>query len=292
MHLLRNSYRCASQKKQQTLDHDITTQNSDALKSNGSKTGEVSDIPECWSINQFKSFKQQYDGLILHDEKLGCDYCGRFALTSVDTKGIHLSMDRAHCRIVVSGKNKQIQQASLKKKMNLHFSSQAHHICVNWLQDCSNNILKCIDNLYKKHMDFTIKVFNTVYSLAKRSRPFCDIEHEIELQIENGVDMGVGIHSRKTAVKIVDHIATQIRKELFTKIIEKSLKICIIIIDEASTLSSKPVIVIFVKIEDCNFSPMIFLDLVELGGQGAEEIYSCLLNSLHLVGFDKKIFEK
>ena len=33
---------------------------------------------------------------------------------------------------------------------------------------------------------------------------------------------------------------------------------------------------------------MIFLDLVELGGQGAEEIYTCLLNSLHLVGFDKE----
>ena len=99
--------------------------------------------------------------------------------------------------------------------------------------------------------------------------------------------MGVGLYSRKAAVKIIDHIATQIRKELFTKIIEKSLKICIII-DEASTAPSKPVVVIFVKIEDCNFSPMIFLDLVELGGQGAEEIYTCLLNSLHLVGFDKE----
>ena len=49
---------CASQNNQQTLDHDITTQDSDALKSNGSKTSEVSNLPECWSINQFKSFKK------------------------------------------------------------------------------------------------------------------------------------------------------------------------------------------------------------------------------------------
>ena len=171
--------------------------------------------------------------------------------------------------------------------MNLHFSSQVNHDCVKQLKDCSNDMVKCIDNLNEKHMDSTIKVFNTMYSLAKRNRPFCDIEHEIELQIKHGVDMGVGLHSRKTAVKIVDHIATQIRKELFSKIIEKSLKICIII-DEASTVSSKPVLVIFIKIEDCNISPTIFLDLVELGGQGAEEIYTCLLNSLHLVGFDKE----
>ena len=269
------------------MDHNITTQDSDALKSNGSKTNEVSDLPECWSINQLKSFKQKYDGLIFRDKKLGCDYCGRFASTSVHTKGLHLSMEWANCRIVASGKNKEVQQASLRKKMNLHFSSQVHHVCVKQLKDCSNNMVKCIDNLNEKHMDSTIKVFNTVYSFAKRSRPFCDIEHEIELQIKNGVDMGVGLHSRKTAVKIVDHVATQTRKELFSKIIEKSLKICIII-DEASTVSSKPVIVIFIKIEECNISPMIFLDLVELGGQVAEEIYTCLLNSLHLVGFDKE----
>ena len=60
-----------------------TTQDSDALKSNGSKTSAVSNLPECWSINQFKSFKQKYDGLMVHEKKLGCDYCGRFASTSV-----------------------------------------------------------------------------------------------------------------------------------------------------------------------------------------------------------------
>ena len=51
--------------------------------------------------------------------------------------------------------------------------------------------------------------------------------------------MGVGLHSRKIVVKIVDHIATQIRKELFTKILEKSLKICVIF-DETSTVSRLP----------------------------------------------------
>ena len=55
---------CATQNRQQTFDHDITTKNSDALKINGSKMDEVSAIPECWSINQFKNFKEKYDGLI------------------------------------------------------------------------------------------------------------------------------------------------------------------------------------------------------------------------------------
>ena len=37
--------------------------------------------------------------------------------------------------------------------------------------------------------------------------------------------LGVGFHSRKTAVKIVDHIAKDIKNEIFTKIIEQNLKI-------------------------------------------------------------------
>ena len=80
--------------------------------------------------------------------------------------------------------------------------------------------------------------------------------------------MGVELHSRKTAVKIVDHIATQIRKELFTKIVEKSLKICTII-DEASTVSIKPVIVIFVKIKDCKFFSNGFFGCDLIGRTGS-----------------------
>ena len=97
-------------------------------------------------------------------------------------------MEWVNCKIVASGKNEKVQQASLRKKINLHFSSQAHHICIKQLQDCPN-IIKCIDNLNKNYIDSTIKVFNTVYSLAKRTCPFSNIEDEIELQIKNGVDM-------------------------------------------------------------------------------------------------------
>ena len=72
------------------------------------------------------------------------------------------------------------------------------------------------------HVDFLIQY--TVWQ--SEAGHFSDIEDEIELQIKNGADMGVGLHSRKTAVKIVDHIAKGIRNELFTKIIEQNKKIC------------------------------------------------------------------
>ena len=96
----------------------------------------------------------------------------------------------------------------------------------------------------ERYIASTCRVFNTVNSLAKRYRPFSNIKDEIELQIRNAVDMGVGLHFGKTAVKIVDHIAKNIKSEIFTKIIEQNLKICVIV-DEASTMFHKPVLIIF-----------------------------------------------
>lgn len=277
-----------TQVTQPTLLHDSNESfASDAVKTTGTAV-ETSALPDCWSMKQYENFKKKYDGLIVHSKKIGCDRCARFHSESINMKGIHVSMEWASCSIVASGRNKTIQQASLRKKMNEHFLSKAHIISVKHLQDRSYDaITKCIDKLNDKHIDSTIKVFNIVYSLSKRSRPFSDVEDEIQLQIKNGVDLGVGLHSRKTAVKIVDHIATEIKKEIFAKIIEQKLKMCVII-DEASTISSKPVLIIFLKIENYDLSPTIFLDLVELKGLGAETIYTSLLNSLHCAGFDSE----
>ena len=78
--------------------------------------------------------------------------------------------------------------------------------------------------------------------------------------------MGVGLHSRKTAAKNVAHIAKDIRCQIFSKTMKEGLRICVIV-DEASTISCKPVLIIYVKVEDCELSPTIFLGLVELEGQ-------------------------
>ena len=169
--------------------------------------------------------------------------------------------------------------------MKDHFTSKEHAICVNQVDACENDaITKSIDKANKKYIRSICKVFNTVYSLAKRSRPFSDVEDEIELQIKNGVDMGVGLHYRKTAVKIVAHIAKDIRCQLFSKIMKEGIKICVIV-DEASTISCKQVLTIYVKVEDCELHTTIFLGL---SGQGA--IHRCLLECLNSVGFNMDYF--
>ena len=77
-------------------------------------------------------------------------------------------------------KNKTIQQASLRKKMNEHFSSK-----VQQLKDRSEDlILKSFDKVNEKYADSIRTIFNTVYSIAKRCRPFSDIQNEIELLVK------------------------------------------------------------------------------------------------------------
>uniref|UniRef100_A0A2D4J866 DUF4371 domain-containing protein n=1 Tax=Micrurus lemniscatus lemniscatus TaxID=129467 RepID=A0A2D4J866_MICLE len=121
--------------------------------------------------------------------------------------------------------------------MKEHFTSKAHTICSDNLKQGEQDALtKSVDKMSDKYLATTCRVFLIVYSLAQRCKPFSDIEGQVELQTVMGVDLGVGLHSRPTAVKIVDFIAKEIKTKMFNSIIEQNLKICLII-DEASTLS-------------------------------------------------------
>ena len=109
--------------------------------------------------------------------------------------------------------------------MKEHFSSKTHRICLEQLQHRANDqITKCMDALNQKRIQSTCRVLNTVYSLVKQNRPFSDIKDEVEIQIKNEVDMSHGLHFRKTAIKIVDHIASEIKSEVFAKITEQNKK--------------------------------------------------------------------
>ncbi|CAM5084859.1 unnamed protein product [Eretmochelys imbricata] len=152
-------------------------------------------------------------------------------------------------------------------------------------------LTRVIDKVTEKNIAITSKIFNIVCSLVKRNRPMSDMEDEVELQIKNETDLGNGLHSRFSAIRIVEHIAELIRKQIFSKIIENNSKICIII-DEASTISSKTVLVILIKCEIQDSSPTIFLNLVELESTKAENIYNALRNTLTNTGFDTEYLKK
>ena len=69
------------------------------------------------------------------------------------------------------------------------------------------------------------------------------------------------------------------------------MKICLII-DEASTISCKPVIILFLKVEDFFSPPTIFVALVELEKQDAETICCSVLETLNNIGFTNNYLQK
>ena len=54
----------------------------------------------------------KYDGLLVSNQKLGCSYCLKMQSNLI-------SNEWKECKVTPSGKNKLVQQASLRKKMNL-----------------------------------------------------------------------------------------------------------------------------------------------------------------------------
>ena len=238
-------------------------------------------LPECWNFTQAKMFREKYDGLIIKNKKLGCFHCEKFSDLNINKeKHIHISLEWKNCQIESAGTNKTIRQASLRKKMSEHFNSKSHNAIVNIINQSKKDVfVQFIDNLNEKSISATSKVFNTVYSLIKRNRPLSDLQSEVQLQVKNGLDMGISLHSRYTATRIAEHISIKLKENLFSKIISMNAKICIII-DEASTLAIKSVLIIYLKIEMESFNPIIFLDLVELESQSAENIYKILLLTL------------
>lgn len=138
----------------------------------------------------------------------------------------------------------------------------------------------------------TDAVFRTAYYLAKMNRPFTDHDSLIELQAINGVNMGTSLHSRYSSTKIVEHIATEMQNKIVHSIVSFSRKLSVLI-DEATSLSHKSAMIVNVKASVDGATPeFVFLELVELESQRAEDIEEALLNCLDTAGFSEAWLQK
>ena len=91
-------------------------------------------------------------------------------------------------------------------------------------------------------------------------------------------------------VTISEHIGNEMRTKICKLILDGKSKISILI-DEATTVSKKSALVVYIKtclsgtVEPVTF----YLDLIELPGQDAESIYKTLLKCLESYGFSSEI---
>ena len=140
-------------------------------------------------------------------------------------------------------------------------------------------------NQASEELEATAKVFGSAYFLMKRERPFTDFPHLIDLQQSNGLNMGSVLHSRITAADICDRIGNEMRQKLVSAIKSSGEKIGVMI-DEATTKSQKPALVICLRVVLNGIPTSMYLDLVELKKTDSQTIVNSLLGSLKKLGMD------
>jgi hypothetical protein len=142
------------------------------------------------------------------------------------------------------------------------------------------------------NLDTTKRVFRTI--IAKKERPLNDHQELTDLQIQNGIDMEIGLHSRFSATTIIDHIANEMHSTICKAIKESKGKLSILI-DESTTVSDISTLIVYLKaqLEMSGEPQFLFLDLVELtNGEGADNIHKALLACLKQHGFDMDYLQK
>ena len=188
--------------------------------------------------------------------------------------------------------SREVKLASLRNKIKNHSESKAHHLAEKILQTRKKkNLEKTVEDMDIQVSKCNVHVFRTAYYVAKNNRPFSDIESVIELQKINGVNMGVILHSRNTAVNIINLISDIMRRRIVDHIINGGKKIAILI-DESTTISKKTVLVVYLHVCIRDEPEFVFFDLVQLERQTSASICDALLNCLKLHGFREEYLQK
>lgn len=272
-----------------TKSHDIDNENNDEAYTSDAFCKVV--LPDCWSVEQYNYFCKRYEWLEVRHGRLGCKMCEKIKSLGIEQKKhMHISSQWKNFAIKCYGESKLVQQASLRKKMKEHDESQSHSKVVSMLKAKEQiSIVKYEQN--KDEILQTVRIFNIVYSLIKSNKPLSDVFREIELHEKNGIDCGLKSISHHTinmiTTNIVNHIACELRKEIFGKLIAQKSKICIIV-DEI-LLMSVYTLIIYLRCEAKEAeSPInIFVDVIEIYSKSVSNIVDKLLKCLESHGFDE-----
>ncbi len=175
---------------------------------------------DIWTEEMWVKKKEAYPWIDCKDGKLGCKVCSSITDLSVfKTQGSRLGDEWRSYTVTHSGKEKSRMLTSLRKKILKRQQSNAH-ITAQRIQDNAKEetLEKVCDNMNASYMKATCSVFRAAYYSALNNRPFSDHYGLLDLQHKNGIDTGIGLHSRYSAAQITDHIASQMRKKACQRI--------------------------------------------------------------------------
>lgn len=234
--------------------------------------------------------KSKYPWLFCLSHKIGCAYCKEIgSLKTFKKQGVDISKEWSNCEIDCGkNPNKQTQLSNLRNKIKRHVESQAHNFVCKIKKDKESQMLvKNMETEWFKNQQSTECIFRTSYFIAKYNRPFDDHSKLIELQKANSVHLGTTLHSRYSSTSIISHISCKMKERIIKNIIDCGSKFAVLI-DESTTLSSVSSMIVYIKTTISYEEPIfIFLDLIELASQTAENIVNQLIQCLNDCGFNE-----
>ncbi|XP_023820933.1 E3 SUMO-protein ligase KIAA1586-like isoform X1 [Oryzias latipes] len=284
-------------------DEKVKSRNANCIKEPSETPGPSSsgdpfvlpEYPSIWTKEQYEQFKEKNEWIFAKNGMLGCQKCHTVKdLGVASSRGVNIAPNWVAGKICPSGHTRNVQLSSLRKKIHEHKNSAAHKEVVKILETAKKDTLV---NMNTKSQDFafetTARVFRTAYYVAKYNKPFTDFESLIDLQETNLINMGRVLHSKTVCVDIVDHVASQMKKEIMTKIIQNRSKITVLA-DESTNVGNKSTLIVFVKASvDGAMEPISFpLDLVDLDSLCAAHIKEKLINCLLKNGFTMQLLQE
>lgn len=185
-----------------------------------------------------------------------------------------------------------MRQTRLRAKIHRHKTSQIHQQSKRTKEEATRNVL---DNLAEKmlssQVEATKNVIDCAYYVAKRNHPFTEFEAlTTTLCRKVGVKVGHTMHHRKTGVKIVNHIAAELKRDFVKSIIESDVKFSVMI-DESTSKGNDSLLIIYIRANIGGKTENHFLDIVHVG-KTAVEILSALIRTLRRNGFTTEILKK
>jgi Domain of unknown function (DUF4371) len=237
--------------------------------------------PNIWNAGQVEQFKSTNEWLFAGNDSIGCGLCREAIAVGVHTVGgVSVSIPWAKGLVTYYGDGRAEQLRSLRKKICDHKNSETHQAIDKLLSIRQRDILpSSLSNASHKQISNTCKVFNTCYYLIKQERPFADLPHLIDMQVANGLDMGVLLQSRVTAGEICEFIGTTMRQKLIANLLQSKTRLSVMV-DEATTSSSKTALSVCLKAFLCGQPTTFFLDLVELKSTNSDAIFTAIESCL------------
>lgn len=186
----------------------------------------------------------------------------------------------------------------LHDKMTDHEKTHAHEFCV---QEVKLRSKKHIEESTKKaqsvwhernaqKIEVTARIFRTAYTIAWKHLAFNVHRNIVELQGQNGLDMGSMLFSHHACCNIIKFIASDMSKKLVQFLLMNDVPFSLMM-DESTTMSNKTALIIYIRmLNTAGIATNCFLDLCELTeGQSGQSIANALLKSLCQMGIDDGI---